>query len=173
MRKHIIHAWILSRFLSAFLVKKAKTYCHYRHSTQVFSFLNPGPSATRATNPLIVNMTIPFYSVPKCYEELRMACKNREAGASVRRPCMCLMLLCLVGKDGLWVTTLLWLEGVQINMIKEEIKILVSVSPKLFVMTKQRMRKTSRIGRGQRSPREGMPDWDSDLDDFDLEVKRK
>ena len=35
-----LHAWILSRFLSAFLVENAKTYCHYRHSTQVFSFLN-------------------------------------------------------------------------------------------------------------------------------------
>ena len=57
MRKHIT----CMRFLSAFLVENAKTYCHYRHVTQVFSFCNPG-------NKPLVNMTIPFYCVvfPLC-----------------------------------------------------------------------------------------------------------
>ena len=58
MRKHILHAWILSGFFSAFLVKNAKTYCHYRHITQVFSFLN---SLCNSGNKPLVNLTIPFH----------------------------------------------------------------------------------------------------------------
>ena len=55
-----LHAWILSGFLSAFLVENAKTYYHYRHITQVFSFLNSLFNSGKKT---LVNTTIPFYCV--------------------------------------------------------------------------------------------------------------